>query len=530
MLTAAPNGPFFTLKVETFGLTATLSGARLVTWKPGQSLIGITVRGRYVTDGTEGVSFAGCPWVRKWDRREGYILLRVSRLRFTCFTQPEIPLIFVGSHISMSQSGGISAPALVAVPKAMLVENVDATLRQEWSGQADGDEKEGWISAVRAPALHAIHKGVPISIRLGSGGTTCRIRPRRALTRAEWDLLGFHIPTRSESARKGVIGIVDHSTNFGLALPFALTEEMTEGGFRGVPTQLYRNGSGDQLVVKEAFVVDPAKAALAMPFLANAVPGTVLRALDSLSDNSVGRIRMTLVQSTKLPKLPKIFKYGIHNGVPCIEIAAPDIRVSPETELLTESMDLGLVACIEASRLDSVLVSARKLAATRVIPPAAKSYTAFSDGVQLAGRYFLLADADAFELVKTKRASAKSREEFLLSKFQRPLPKNWEALTDAEIAECFAWDDRRAEGWLTRKALCERFSGLTWGDQTLSLERISAPSRELLYKPITLEEVFLKPEFHNVATTYLGEHAAFFMRCLMNENARCALAAGAFTP
>jgi hypothetical protein len=97
MLTAAPLGPFFGPKVETLGVTATRGGARLTTWKPGQSLTGGTARGRYVTDGTEGVSFAGCPWVSAPAREALYKPITLEEI----FQKPEfhdVATTYLGEH------------------------------------------------------------------------------------------------------------------------------------------------------------------------------------------------------------------------------------------------------------------------------------------------------------------------------------------------------------------------------------------------------------------------------------------------
>jgi hypothetical protein len=199
MLKATPFGSFFGIVVSSLTM-GQISPDGLSTWAPGKSLVGVTTRGRLLTDGRKGDEFAGCPWVEKWDHRPGYILLRGARINVAAFTQSDIPAVFVGNRVSRPGYDNGVIPTLIAVPKGMLVENVELPKRLE---RARGlrEANDGWFSIKRDLIFSAAKGGLPVSISMGQiDKNDCCFRPWRALTRTEWESIGFYIPTREHTA------------------------------------------------------------------------------------------------------------------------------------------------------------------------------------------------------------------------------------------------------------------------------------------------------------------------------------------
>jgi len=529
MLKATPFGSFFGIVVSSLTM-GQISPDGLSTWAPGKSLVGVTTRGRLLTDGRKGDEFAGCPWVEKWDHRPGYILLRGARINVAAFTQSDIPAVFVGNRVSRPGYDNGVIPTLIAVPKGMLVENVELPKRVERS-YGHRDAGEGWFSINRDLIFSAVKSGLPVSISMGQiDKNDCCFRPRRPLTRTEWESIGFYIPTREHTAINGVLPIVQHRDNSGVVLPITFLDQMPGIGITGVAKQLMRSKDGDCLVVIEALVSEPEKAGKAMPYLKSAQPGTVLR---PGGGNPFCHLEKTatisVTEAEKLIELPTTLKVGSRVGEEMrIELPFSAVRVRPGEHVIGIVNGVGRSMFIEKERVDSVVTPARKIAPIRVIPKDAVGYTVFAGGVQLQGNHYLNSEVATFDLVKSNRAILKEREESLSGKHQRPLPDGWKNMDDAQVAGCLVWEDRKRDGWLTRLELSTRLQGFTWNDRDFPLECAEAKDREAIYRPITMDEMFSHAGFAVAMKNYLGEHTAFVLSCMMSAIARQAIAADAF--
>lgn len=532
---------FFTADPAKYTLGEVPVG-ELKTWEQGKQLVGFS-RGahRPLTDGTADATFVGCEWIDEWDNREGYRLILTEELGNVLFNKATVELVFVG-EIAFMGYYITGAPKHVAFREA--------------------DVPAGLTRPLPIASLHCEHKllcqavsqgisGIEFSLwanpRQGSSNTYGMFRPVRALTRAEWRMLGYHIITRDAATVDKVTPIKTGNNVFAFSTD--CVEDLAAAGITA-EIDYALVGATTTLVPKTFTISDPKQAARYGSFLTHYPEGATLSKMESILYAN----DMVLLGVADLPVLKTVpakshlyrdFRSGDMAVFPQAEVAVTDQRPIRALRSNPWSNREFLILATKAS-VESHLLVARRAAAQYRIPEELKPLHVLIDGKQIKDNYYFLSDLAGLPAAGNKRKENQERMERLVATHGDHLPEGWKKMSDDQIEAYIkistAYEKAAKDGWIA----IDQFGAAIGLDSEGMRERMGVlrswllkskwpaadhpkESGKSLYAPVVFEELVQHEDFGALFRDIAAGSYGFFSKAMFSEPARATVMVAAIS-
>lgn len=502
----------------------------LTTWESGKKLVGQSARGRLLTDGTDGVTFAGCQLLPEWDEREGYRVVPAIDLSNYIFTSNRVEVFFIEPFVTTPArvQGGYTLPAKVALREA----DIPAGLVPPLPATAYRLPMPKLCAAI-AQGIHGVEFSILTEPRdFLYSGSKGAVRPTRPLTRQEWLTLGGHIPTKDDETLDQVVPILES----GFSFPITSVEDLAE---YGVTAEIRGAVKGSLHLMPESFVVeDPDKASQLVPFLNYYQAGSSITVSHDNPNarGERGDARFD-VQFFDALKPPPLYSHLWQRDVDEIYAEMPKaaIQLNGTRPVLITAARRTVLAT--KKMVGEYLISARKAQARYQLGELRWwSFHVEVGGKLLDGEYFALDSMQNLPPAGNRQTKAKERRATLQSRHGDLLPPGWEKMSDGKIDKWVAWNKAARDAWISVCEIIKRMSGdeedaLTkevfwrWLQQVAKWPYVDHPENgETLYAAITAEEIIRHPEFMALLQSLCGDSYQFMRRIMFNETAKQRLA------
>lgn len=471
------------------------------------ALVGFSARGIPQTDGTASETFLGLPWVGEFDVST-HVVVPTVQIEDYLFARPDVAAIFVGEPSQQAYG-----PSFIAIPKDALPTGFEIGTVKRMKHHAD---QKSFFAALRK-------HGFAAEFRREGASTMRQIRfnIQGEISRAAWFDLGFHIITKAaRSDGELVVPIREGRAQ----MPFGSIEDARAYGIEVRDVVEASAGTFPCLGCRSFTVVDPDKSAPLMPWTQHCAPGTQIEAGPWEPEKSISLPVQALDEVAPLSGKLSFIQRAQYDY-----LAIPARDIKPRTVVVgyrTESP----VFVANPAVVDEMLVSARKVGATKAIPEEVDCFPLYVDGQIQEGKYYLRSQVDNLPTRKDMRSEMAARRE-VLEKIYGPLPDDWSTYSHIDLEACRDWDERKNAGWITIEDFLSRiglpreswvqFIAVQW--PRVSCRRETSP----LVEPMTIDQMAEHEKFGELFSALFTKSETFLARCMFSDAVRAALMAKA---